>query len=63
MILRCNEATYHFPLRKEPDSTVIPAKAGIQERWRCVFWMPNHADCKKLSLYSQLQVRHDTIVD
>ena len=23
------------------------------------FWMPDHADCKKLSIYSQLQVRHD----
>ncbi len=30
-------------------STVIPAKAGIQERWGWVFWMPD-------------QVRHDTIV-
>jgi hypothetical protein len=23
--------------------------------------MPNHADCKKLSIYSQLQVRHDGV--
>jgi len=24
-------------------------------------WMPDHADCKKFSLYSQLQVRHDCV--
>ncbi len=49
-IFHCREATCHFPTRGESSSTVIPAKAGIQESWGCVFWMPD-------------QVRHDTIVD
>jgi hypothetical protein len=34
---------------------------GRKPETRNLTWLPNHADCKKLSIYSQLQVRHDTL--
>jgi hypothetical protein len=45
------------------ERIVIPAEAGIQEKRGKVFYMPDHVDCKKLNLHSQLQVRHDEISD
>jgi len=42
-----------------PDQ-VRDDESGIQKRKTLKLdWIPGHADCKKLSIYSQLQARND----